>query len=102
MNRGKSIKKGGMKVKELIAKYPKFKVIEMGTPRDIPFTNLPKELQGLSGKAYERVEMELEVKAYEVFETPGIDIDITAALFGGKKKRNRHYNGTLYIYLKGE
>ena len=102
MKRGKSIKKGGMKVKELIAKYPKYSVVEMGTPNDIPFTNLPRELQGLHGKAYERVEMELEVKAYQVYDTPHTDIDITAALFGGKKKRNRHYNGTLYIYLKGD
>ena len=91
-----------MKVKELIAKYPKYSVIEMGYPGDMPFTNLPKELQGLYGKAYERVEMELEVKGYEVFHKPHTDIDITAALFGGKKKPNKHYEGTLYIYLKGK
>lgn len=89
-----------MKVKELIAKYPKHSVIEMGTPKDFPFSNLPRELQGLSGKAYEKVEMELEVKGYDVVDKPHIDIDITAALFGGKKKRNKHYDGYLYIYLK--
>ena len=91
-----------MKVKELIAKYPKYMVVEQGYPDSIPFTELPKELQGLSGKAYEKVEMELEVKGYEVHNKPFISVDITSALFGGKKGRNRHYEGTLYIYLKGD
>ena len=91
-----------MKVKELIAKYPGYSVVEMGYPDSTPFTMLPKELQGLSGKAYEKVEMELEVKGYKVYDKPHTDIDITAALFGGKKKRNRHYKGTLYIYLKSD
>lgn len=89
-----------MKVKELIAKYPKHSVIEMGTPRDIPFTNLPAELQGLSGKAYQKVEMELEVKGYEVINKPFKSIDITAALFGGRQKKPIEYAGELYIYLK--
>lgn len=100
MARGKNIIKGGMKVKDLVAKYPHYSIIEMGTPRDIPFTNLPKELQGLSGKAYEKVEMELEVKSYEVYHKPHTDIDITHLVFGGKKKPNAQYDGTLYIYLK--
>ena len=90
-----------MKVKELIAKYPKYSVIEQGYPDSFPFSDLPRELQGLYGKAYEKVEMELEVMGYDAIAKPHTDIDITAALFGGKKKPNPHYEGTLYIYLKG-
>lgn len=89
-----------MKVKELKAKYPNHLVVEMGTPKDIPFTNLPKELRGLSGRAYEKVEMELEVKGYEVINKPFKSIDITAALFGGKPRKAKEYAGHLYIYLK--
>ena len=91
-----------MKVKELIAKYPNYSVVEMGYPDSIPFTELPKELQGLSGKAYEKVEMELEVKGYKVVHKPHTDIDITHLVFGGKKKPNKSYDGFLYIYLKGK
>ena len=100
MARGINIQKGGMKVKELIAKYPHYSIIEMGTPRDFPFTNLPKELRGLSGKAYEKVEMELEVKGYEVIAKPHTSIDVSHLIFGGKKRPNKTYDGTLYIYLK--
>ena len=89
-----------MKVKELKAKYPHHLVVEQGTPNDIPFTNLPKELQGLSGKAYEKIEMELEVKGYEVTNKPFKSIDITAALFGGRQRKPKEYAGHLYIYLK--
>ena len=89
-----------MKVKELIAMYPNHDVVEMGTPRDIPYTNLPKELQGLSGKAYTKVEMELEVKGYEVVNKKFTSIDITHMVFGGKKRPNKTYDGYLYIYLK--
>lgn len=89
-----------MKVKELIAKYPNHSVVEQGTPNDIPFTNLPKELQGLSGKAYTKVEMELEVKGYKVVNKPFTSIDITHCVFGGKKRPSKHYDGYLYIYLK--
>ena len=91
-----------MKVKELISKYPKYSIIEQGYPDSFPFSDLPKELQGLHGKEYEKVEMELEVKGYKAVAKPHTDIDITAALFGGKKKPNPHYEGTLYIYLKGD
>lgn len=90
-----------MKVKELIAKYPNHNVVEMGYPDSMPFTNLPKELQGLSGKAYQKVEMELEVKGYKVFNKPFESIDITHCIFGDKKRPNPKYAGTLYIYLKG-
>ena len=45
--------------------------------------------------------MELEVMGYEVSHKPFVSVDITSAVFGGKKRRNRHYQGTLYIYLKG-
>jgi len=89
-----------MKVKELIAKYPNHSVVEMGTPKDIPFTNLPKELQGLSGKAYEKVEMELEVKGYKVVDKKFTSIDVTHLVLGGKKKKSKTYDGYLYIYLK--
>ena len=91
-----------MKVKELLEKYPKHAVVEMGYPDSLPFTELPKELEDLRGKEYDRVFRELEVKGYEVHNKPFVSIDITAALFGGKKKRNRHYEGHLYIYLKGD
>ena len=91
-----------MKVKELIAKYPNYQVVEMGYPDSIPFTMLPKELDGLHGKAYEKVEMELEVKGYKVVNKPHTDIDITHLVFGGKKRPNKSYDGTLYIYLKGD
>ena len=90
-----------MKVKELIEKYPNYSVVEKGYPDSMPFTELPKELQGLSGKAFEKVMMELEVKGYEAIAKPHTDIDITAALFGGKKRPNKSYDGFLYIYLKG-
>ena len=91
-----------MKVKELIAKYPNYQVVEMGYPDSIPFTMLPKELDGLHGKAYEKVEMELEVKGYKVVDKPHTSIDITHLVFGGKKRPNKSYDGTLYIYLKGD
>lgn len=91
-----------MKVKELIAKYPNYQVIEMGYPDSIPFTMLPSELNGLRGKAYEKVEMELDVKGYEVYHEPVTCIDITHCVFGGKKRPNAHYDGTLYIYLKSD
>ena len=90
-----------MKVKELIAKYPNYMVVEMGYPDSIPFTELPRELQGLSGKAYEKVEMELEVIGYKVHSKPFTSVDITHLVFGGKKRANKSYEGTLYIYLKG-
>lgn len=91
-----------MKVKELKEKYPNYNIVEMGYPDCIPYTMLPRELDGLRGKEYERVENELEVKGYKVVDKPFTSVDITAALFGGKKKRNRHYKGTLYIYLKSD
>lgn len=91
-----------MLVKELIKKYPGYLVVEMGYPDSLPFTELPKELQGLSGKAYERVEMELEVKGYEVHDKPFTSVDITHCIFGGKKRPNQSFKGTLYIYLKGD
>ena len=90
-----------MKVKELIAKYPNHSVVEMGTPNDITFTNLPSELQGLSGKAYEKVEMELEVKGYKVVNKKFTSIDVTHLVFGGRKRPSKTYDGYLYIYLKG-
>ena len=55
-----------MKVKELIAKYPGYMVIEKGYPDSIPFSELPRELDGLRGKAYEKVEGELRVYGYSV------------------------------------
>ena len=91
-----------MKVKELIAKYKGYKIIETGYPDSAPFAMLPKELDGLYGKAYEKVSNELEVKGFKVIEKPHTDIDITAALFGGKKRPNPSYKGTLYIYLKSD
>ena len=91
-----------MKVKELISKYPKYQIIEQGYPDSFPFSELPRELQGLHGKQYEKVEMELEVKGYKAVAKPVTCIDITAALFGGKKRPNATYDGTLYIYLKGD
>ena len=91
-----------MTVKELIEKYPGYHVIEMGYPDSFPFGELPKELQGLSGKAYEKVEMGLEVKGYKVVDKPFTSIDVTHAIFGGKKRPNQSYKGTLYIYLKGD
>lgn len=90
-----------MKVKELVKKYPGYQVIEKGYPDSFPFADLPKELQGLSGKAYEKVEMELEVKGYKVQDKPFTSVDITHAIFGGKKRPNQSYKGMLYIYLKG-
>ena len=90
-----------MKVKELIAKYPGYEVIEMGYPESFPFSDLPKELQGLTGKAYEKVSMKLEVKGYKVIDKPFTSISIGHVLFGGKKQPNVEYKGTLEIYLKG-
>ena len=90
-----------MKVKELIKKYPGYKIIEMGYPNCIPFTQLPSELNGLYGKEYEKVLNELEVKGYKVYHKPHTDIDITHLFTGGKKKSNPHYEGTVEIYLKG-
>ena len=91
-----------MKVKELIAKYPRYQIVEMGYPDSFPFSELPRELQGLYGKEYEKVEMELEVKGYEVHHDPHTNIDITHLVCGGKKRPNASYEGTLYIYLKGD
>ena len=91
-----------MKVKELKAKYPDYLVVEQGYPDSIPYTELPKELQSLQGKEFDRVCGELEVKGYEVVDKPFTSIDITAALFGGKKRPNKNYKGHLYIYLKGD
>ena len=91
-----------MKVKELIKKYPNYKVVEMGYPGCIPFTCLPSELNGLHGKAYEKVFMELEVKGYEATYHPHTDIDITHLIIGGKKRPNPSYEGVLEIYLKGD
>lgn len=90
-----------MKVKELKAKYKGYQFIEMGYPDSIPFTELPKELWDLRGKAFDKVVDEMEVKGYEVIDKPVTCIDITAALFGGKKRPNSHYKGEVKIYLKG-
>ena len=91
-----------MKVKELIAKYPGYMVIEKGYPDSIPFNELPRELDGLRGKAYEKVEGELRVYGYSVSHKPFTSVDITPALFNtGKKPNNISYKGELVIYLKG-
>lgn len=90
-----------MKVKELIARYPGYQIIEQGYPDSIPFTELPRELQGLRGKAYEKVEGELRVYGYKVSHKPIERVDITAALFGGKKRPNAKYKGQVKIYLRG-
>lgn len=79
-----------MKVKELKAKYPKHLVVEMGYPDSIPFSEIP------DGNTDE-----MEVKGYQVKNKPFTSVDITAALFGGKKRPNKTYEGHLYIYLKG-
>ena len=81
-----------MKVKELKAKYPNHLVIEMvGYPDSLPFTEIP------NGNTDE-----MEVKCFEVKNKPFVSIDITQALFGGKKRKNRSYDGHLYIYLKDD
>lgn len=90
-----------MKVSELIKKYPGYQVVEMGYPDSIPFTELPRELHGLYGSEYERVERKLEVMGYDVVHKPHTCIDVTHLVFGGKKRPNSEYLGTLYIYLKG-
>ena len=91
-----------MKVKELIAKFPHYQIVEQGFPDSLPFTQLPKELQGLQGREYYKVFYELEVKGFKALKKDYVCIDITSALFGGKKKPNPKYEGTLYIYLKGD
>jgi len=91
-----------MTVKELISRYPGYQVIEMGYPDSLPFSELPRELSGLRGKAYEKVEMNLEVKGYKVYDNPHECVDVTHLVFGGLKRPNAKYNGTLYIYLKGD
>lgn len=88
-----------MKVKELIAKYPDYQVVEKGYPDSFPFYELPKELRGLYGKDYQKVVNELEVKGYKVIEKPHTNIDITHLIVGGKKRPNSTYKGTLEIYL---
>lgn len=90
-----------MKVKDLIVRYPGYQIIEQGYPDSVPFTELPRELQGLHGKAYEKVEGELRVYGYKVSHKPFECVDITAALFGGKKRPNPKYKGQVEIYLKG-
>lgn len=91
-----------MKVKELIKKYPGYQVVEQGYSNSLPFTMLPKELNGLHGKAYTKVMDELEVKGYKLVDKPFTSVDITHCVFGGKKKPNRTYKGILYIYLRGD
>ena len=91
-----------MKYKELVAKYKGYQVIEKGYPNSTPFTFLPHELDGLHGKAYVRVLNELEVKGYKVVEKPTTSIDITHLVFGGKKRPNHTYKGTLYVYLTSD
>ena len=91
-----------MKVKELIAKYPNHDVIAQGYPNSIPFTQLPSELQGLSGKAYEKAFMELEVKGYKVENKQFTSIDSTHIGCGGKKRPNKTFDGKLFIYLKSD
>lgn len=88
-----------MKVKELLAKYKGYQVMPKGYPNSAPFTLLPHELDGLHGKAYDRVFNELEVKGYKVVERPTTEIDFTHLIVGGKKRPNNTYKGTLYIYL---
>ena len=91
-----------MKVKELLKKYPNYSVVYMGYPHSIPFTGLPKELQDLTGKRFEVLVNELDVKGYDVKNEPHEDIDITHIVLGGKKRPNKKYDGYLKIYLKGE
>lgn len=91
-----------MKVKDLKAKYPGYLVVEQGYPDSIPYTELPRELDGLRGKQFDRVCDELDVFGYEVYSKPFTSVDITSALFGGKKRPNKEYKGHLYIYLKGD
>ncbi len=77
-----------MKVKELKAKYKGYMFIEMGYPDSIPFTEIP------SGNTDE-----MEVKGYEVKNKPFTNIDITHSVFGGKKRSNQSYKGSIRIYL---
>ena len=88
-----------MKVKEIIKLYPNYQIIGKGYPTSQPFAQLPKELNGLYGREYEKVFNELEVKGYEVKENPHTCIDITHCVFGGAKRRNRSYRGTVVLYL---
>lgn len=90
-----------MKVKELIAKYPNYDVVMQGYPDSIPYTQLPSELNGLTGKKFMAVAEELEVKGYEAIAKPFTSLDITHLFMGGKKRPNKTYDGQLYIYLKG-
>lgn len=91
-----------MKVKDLIKKYPNHLLIEKGYPNSRPFSDLSKELQGLFGKEYNKVLLELDVKGYKIDNKPFTSVDITHCLFGGKKKVNIKYDGHLYVYLKGK
>ena len=91
-----------MKVKELIAKYPRFQVVEMGYPDSIPFTQLPKECNGLYGSQLKKVIDNLEVKGYKAINKPHTNINITHVICGGKKRPNSHYEGILEIYLKSD
>ncbi len=91
-----------MKYKELVAKYKGYQVIKKGYPNTAPCTLMPKELNGLYGKAYTRVLNELEVKGYKVVKEPTTSIDISHLLLGGKKRPNHTYKGTLYVYLTSD
>ena len=90
-----------MKVKDLTKKYQGYHIIEKGYPDSTPFFDMPKELQGLYGKEYAKALSELKVYGYRVKHKPHVAIDITSAVFGGKKRPNTHYKGTVEIYLKG-
>lgn len=90
-----------MKVKELIKKYPGYEIIVQGYPNSIPFTQLPRELRGLTGKAFKRVCDELEIKGYKIVEKQYTSLDITYLITGSGERLDIAYKGTLYIYLKG-
>ena len=89
-----------MKVKELTKKYKGYRIVCMGYPDSIPYTQLPRELNGLYGKEFEKVLNELEVKGYDVIEKEHTDTDITHLILGGKKRPNPTYKGYVHIYLK--
>lgn len=77
-----------MTIKELKAKYPKYDIIESGYKGAIPYTLM-------SG-----ITEDSEILGMEIITGDKTAIDITHLIFGGKKRKNKHYDGEIYVWYK--
>lgn len=77
-----------MKLKEIKQKFKGYRIVERGYRNSAPYAFM------------NGVTSDTDIKGYEVKEEPVTLIDITSAVMGGGKKKDKSYKGTVTVWYK--